>query len=273
MDHARCCDLLADEVERAAGVVAEVPAETVVPSCPEWNVGDLVLHLGRVHRWADGLVVALADEPQAATEAFADPGPPTARWLRSGGASLLGTLRAADPDAPMWAWGADQHVRFWSRRQLHETLVHRIDAELAGGLPSTVAPEVAADGIDELLVNLPAAARFSPKVANLRGDGRRLALETVRRRAVVDDHPRGGRVLGRDRDRDGRGHPVGTGPRPPARPLPTARARRLCGHRHRRPGAGRLLAGQLGAGVTPGAPAARRTAARHPLRRRWPAGG
>ena len=178
MDHARRCDLLAAEVERAARVVDEVPAEAAVPSCPEWTVGDLALHLGRVHRWADGLVGALAGEPQAALGAFADPGPPTAGWLRSGGASLLGTLRAADPDAPMWAWGADQHVRFWSRRQLHETLVHRIDAELAGGLPSTAAPEVAADGIDELLVNLPAAARFSPKVANLRGDGRRLALET-----------------------------------------------------------------------------------------------
>ncbi len=177
MDHARCCDLLADEVERAASVVAEVPAEAAVPSCPDWNVGDLALHLGRVHRWADGLVAALAEEPQAAIEAFADPGPPTAGWLRSGGTSLLDTLRGADPDAPMWAWGADQHVRFWSRRQLHETLVHRIDAELAAGLPSAVVPDVAADGIDELLVNLPAAARFSPRVANLRGDGRRLALE------------------------------------------------------------------------------------------------
>jgi uncharacterized protein (TIGR03083 family) len=76
----------------------------------------------------------------------------------------------------MWAWGADQHVRFWSRRQLHETLVHRIDAEQAGGRDSVIDPEVAADAIDELLVNLPAAARFSPRVARLAGDGRRLGV-------------------------------------------------------------------------------------------------
>jgi uncharacterized protein (TIGR03083 family) len=176
VDHARCCDLLAEEVERVAGVVAEVPADARVPSCPDWNVGELALHLGRVHRWADGLVGTLADGPQAAADAFEDLGPPTAAWLRSGGTTLVGTLRAADPDAAMWAWGADQHVRFWSRRQLHETLVHRIDAELAGGLVSTASSEVAADAIDELLMNLPMAARFSPKVANLHGDGRRLAL-------------------------------------------------------------------------------------------------
>jgi hypothetical protein len=54
----------------------------------------------------------------------------------------------------MWAWGADQHVRFWSRRQLHETFVHRLDLELATGEVSYVDPEVAVDAIDEFLVNM-----------------------------------------------------------------------------------------------------------------------
>jgi len=72
VDHERCCDLLADEVERVAGAVAEVRADAAVPSCPDWNVGDLALHLGRVHRWADGLVAALAEGPQVAADAFDD---------------------------------------------------------------------------------------------------------------------------------------------------------------------------------------------------------
>jgi uncharacterized protein (TIGR03083 family) len=75
-------------------------------------------------------------------------------WLRSGGHSLIETLRSADPDEPMWAWGADQHVRFWARRQLHETLVHRIDLELAMGTTSRIEPVFAVDAVDEFLANV-----------------------------------------------------------------------------------------------------------------------
>jgi uncharacterized protein (TIGR03083 family) len=176
VDHARFCDLLVAQIERVSEVVDEIPGDAPVPTCPDWRVADLLLHLGRVHRWADELVRTLADGPKAAAAAFADPGPPTGAWLRQGGAALVATLRAADPDAPMWAWGADQHVRFWSRRQLHETLVHRIDAELAGGIAPAADASVAADGIDEFLANLHSAERFSPRVANLRGRGERLAI-------------------------------------------------------------------------------------------------
>jgi uncharacterized protein (TIGR03083 family) len=71
----------------------------------------------------------------------------------------------------MWAWGADQHVRFWVRRMLFETLLHRVDAELALGLRPAVDRELAADGVDEFLVNLPFAAFFAPETANLRSSG------------------------------------------------------------------------------------------------------
>jgi hypothetical protein len=76
----------------------------------------------------------------------------------------------------MWAWGVDQHVRFWSRRQLHETLVHRIDLELAMGDSRYVEPSVALDAIDELVQNLKAAAQFSPRVREIRGSGEILTI-------------------------------------------------------------------------------------------------
>jgi len=79
----------------------------------------------------------------------------------------------------MWAWGEDQHVKFWSRRQLHETLVHRMDLELSNGATPASSPEVAADAIDEFLVNLAAAAHFSPRIRELRGDGERLSISTA----------------------------------------------------------------------------------------------
>lgn len=71
----------------------------------------------------------------------------------------------------MWVWGADGHARFWVRRMLFETLVHRVDAERALGLPSVIDPALARDGVDEFLVNLPFATPFAPGVAKLRGTG------------------------------------------------------------------------------------------------------
>lgn len=178
MQHLEACGLLSSEIELFASRLADVPADAPVPSCPEWTVDALSTHLGTVHRWAERLVQLRAALRIPAAEmdldlagAGANPG-----WIRGGGESLVATLRAADPDAPMWAWGADQHVRFWSRRQLHETLVHRFDLELAGGIEPDASPALASDGIDELLVNLRTAAYFSPNVAELRGDGATLAI-------------------------------------------------------------------------------------------------
>lgn len=79
---------------------------------------------------------------------------------------------ATDLDAPMWAWGADQHARFWVRRMLFETLVHRVDAQLALGLVPHVERALAVDGIDEFLTNLPFASSFAPLTAQLRAPGR-----------------------------------------------------------------------------------------------------
>lgn len=77
----------------------------------------------------------------------------------------------------MWAWGEDQHARFWARRMLFETLVHRVDAERAVGGESGIAPALAADGVDEFLVNLPYAGIFAPAVSKLNGSGETLAFQ------------------------------------------------------------------------------------------------
>ena len=52
---------------------------------------------------------------------------------------------------PTW-FGPDQTVAFWIRRMAQETVIHRIDAELAARLPITPVPgDLAADGVDEAL--------------------------------------------------------------------------------------------------------------------------
>jgi hypothetical protein len=56
---------------------------------------------------------------------------------------------------------------------LHESLVHRADAEITLGTDThpTADPEIAVDGIDELFTNLPSAAAFSPGINELKGVG------------------------------------------------------------------------------------------------------
>ncbi len=159
-----------------ADVVRGADLAAPVPTCPGWSLADLAEHTGIIHRWAAEMVRRLSPE-RLDRERMDVPVPePAARpdWLTDGGAHVVAAFRAADPAAPMWAWGADQHARFWPRRMLHETTVHRADAELALGRDAVISADVAVDGIDELLENLPYAARFRPHVKELRGAGESL---------------------------------------------------------------------------------------------------
>jgi uncharacterized protein (TIGR03083 family) len=179
MDYATTCDRLESEGARFVEVASNVDPSAPVPSCPGWTVADVLAHVGFIHRWAQYLVKVRASERISARDMGLSRGPVTASWLGDGLFELLTTLRASDPDDAMWAWGADQHVRFWARRQLHETLIHRVDLELAGQLNSEIGPEVALDAIDEFLANLGPSGAFSPAVMNLVGGGEVIAFDTL----------------------------------------------------------------------------------------------
>ena len=185
MDHGSYCDVLEAEGRRFVDVVRDADPALRVPTCPDWSLADLIEHLGGVHRWASHHVEVLARArvPSSAL-GITPPEEPTrmADWLEAGIGPMVGTFRAADPDAAAWGWGADRHVRFWPRRMVHETVVHRVDAAIAVGAETEVDAPLAADGIDELLANLPHAAYFAPGVGDLRGDG-----ETIGLRATDDD--------------------------------------------------------------------------------------
>jgi uncharacterized protein (TIGR03083 family) len=169
MTHDEYCDELDQEIVRYVNALASADPGAPVPSCPDWTVLDLTRHLGTVHRWARKLVSERSQTrlPWAGLTNEADVF--DARWLREGGEALVDALRAANPDEAMWAWGTDQHVRFWSRRQLHETFVHRLDLELASGATSYVDSAVACDAIDEFFANMKADRDISPRARDGRG--------------------------------------------------------------------------------------------------------
>ncbi|OIK23876.1 maleylpyruvate isomerase family mycothiol-dependent enzyme [Streptomyces malaysiense] len=148
--------LLAAAAERAG-------TDAKVPTCPEWQVRDLLRHIGAVHRWAAGLVAEGHTEPRPAGEAPDLAGAELVAWYRDGHRLLVETLSAAPADLRCWTFlplPGLSPLEFWARRQAHETTVHRYDAEAArGGAPSPIAAEFAADGIDELLRGFHARAR------------------------------------------------------------------------------------------------------------------
>ena len=67
-------------------------------------------------------------------------------------AGLVAALRDADPADPAWTWSKEQTVGFILRRQAHEALIHRLDAELTTtGHFTELDPALAADGVEEVL--------------------------------------------------------------------------------------------------------------------------
>jgi len=153
-----------------------------IPACPGWTVRKAARHLGTAHRWAAAIVRSPGSE--AVNPRTLDLGLPESyagygEWIRSGAAELANAVRESGPDKPVWSWGTDPHARFWARRMLHESAVHRGDMELALGRTPAYDPAVAADGIDEFLSVLPAAAAFAPKIRTLTGDGETLHLHAT----------------------------------------------------------------------------------------------
>ena len=177
--HEAYCDALGSEIARFGEAARGADLATPVPTCPGWTLADLVEHTGIVERWAAEMVRQLAPERldrRGLDVAVPNDPAQLPQWLADGAGEVVTAFRASDPDAVMWAWGADKHARFWPRRMLHETTVHRADAELALGREPAIEPAVAIDGVDELLDNLPHAGYFRPQVAELRGDGESLHL-------------------------------------------------------------------------------------------------
>ena len=85
------------------------------------------------------------DIPEAPTEAAA-----LVAWVREGGEALIEALSQVPVDAPTWhPFPAPRTAGVWRRRQLHELVVHRWDAQDATGAGGSIDPAVASDGVDE----------------------------------------------------------------------------------------------------------------------------
>jgi len=149
--------------------------DRAVPTCPGWTFRQLATHVGRGHRWAAQIVATRATAPVPIRE-VADgklPQDPArhALWLNAGADQVIDAVTGAG-GALVWTMTGMRPAGFWARRRAHESAVHLADAQLAAGRDVDLAPEAAADGVDEWLALI--AAGDSARVQGLRGHGQSL---------------------------------------------------------------------------------------------------
>jgi uncharacterized protein (TIGR03083 family) len=148
--------------ERSATLldVARTAVASPVPGCPDWTVGDVVRHVGRVWGWA-ATAVETGEHPE-----FLDlpDGWDAFDWATAQRASLITRLSEADPDSSCWTFGDPPTRAFWFRRQALETAVHACDVERAAGRPTSFDRALALEGIEEFL------RTFLPRLAARNGN-------------------------------------------------------------------------------------------------------
>lgn len=157
-------EVVAQEGARFANAAERGGLGVHIPSCPDWDMRDLVQHLGLIHLWA----AAHVDQPHpeagfgtdlSSLERFwpdlADSHPDDddlLSWYRKTNANLVHVLESAPADRECFTFlPASSPVAMWARRQASETAAHRFDAESAVGEVSGLDPAFAADALDELL--------------------------------------------------------------------------------------------------------------------------
>jgi uncharacterized protein (TIGR03083 family) len=162
-------DHLEHESARFAEAIDSAPPAARVPSCPDWNADDLLWHLAEV-QWFWATIV----RERITTTPRADLTPPRpagraglAAFYDRASRDLADVLAATPPGTTAWTWSEDQTVGFIRRRQAHEALIHRVDAELTAGQRTPMDPALSADGVDEALRlmyggDLPDWGRFTP---------------------------------------------------------------------------------------------------------------
>jgi uncharacterized protein (TIGR03083 family) len=151
MDESRYLECLAADHGDLRDAAASVELTVPVPNCPGWTMRDLIFHVAMVYLHKV-TVMRTGQWPKQWPPPGAGAEAPLPLLARAYG-QLIAEFSARRPtDAtPTW-YDPDQTVAFWIRRMAQETVIHRVDAEQAAGLPATVVPDdLAVDGVDEVL--------------------------------------------------------------------------------------------------------------------------
>lgn len=147
-------DHIRTESSRFHEVLAGCRPQARVPACPDWDAADLLWHLTTVQAfWTKIITTRPAPAEESDAGRLERPGSYeallTAFEVHS--AALVEALAAADPHEEAWHWSSEHTVGASYRRQAHEALIHRLDAEETADLVTPLDAALAADGVHEAL--------------------------------------------------------------------------------------------------------------------------
>ena len=153
----RFCDEVVDQTGLLREVVAGADLSVTVPTTPDWTLAQLLRHVGGNLRSVELAVrtgTAVTEPERQVPDHGGPPGDDPAAidaWLAEGAARAAATLGGAGPDAEAQIWQVRWPTAAWARRAANDLVVHRADAAGAVGASYSVAPDLAADAVDEFL--------------------------------------------------------------------------------------------------------------------------
>jgi uncharacterized protein (TIGR03083 family) len=185
--HDRYCDEVITQTDLLRDILQGADLPVTVPTCPDWTLAELVRHLGGHLRSVEMAVrtrTAVEDPGRQVPDVAGPDGDDLVAldaWLAEGAARFADTLRDAGPDIEARVWAFQRSTAFWARRATNDLVIHRADAAGTVHADYAVAPDLAADAIDELLelISDPQVAASSPRLAELRGPGRSIHLHAT----------------------------------------------------------------------------------------------
>ncbi|WP_419587005.1 maleylpyruvate isomerase N-terminal domain-containing protein [Streptomyces sp. Qhu-G9] len=111
LGHDRHCDEVVGQTALLRSHLAGADLTATVPTCPDWTLWELAVHVGEAHRWAEHIVRTVAAKNVPVENVTGVGGPqdsdPAAldAWLAEGAAPAAGTFRTAGADAAAWGHG------------------------------------------------------------------------------------------------------------------------------------------------------------------------
>ena len=157
LEHGRFCDEVVNQTDLLLGVLEGADLSATVPTAPDWALSDLLRHIGGNLRSVEQAVRTgtPVTEPERQVPGHAGPSgddlSALAAWLLEAAGNAAQTLAEAGPGTEAQVWVVRWPAAAWARRAAHDIVVHRADAAGTVGAAYTVAPDLAADAVDEFL--------------------------------------------------------------------------------------------------------------------------
>lgn len=136
---------------------------TQVAACPGWSIADLVFHVCRVQSMFSGMLTTRVETPKELPK-LERPGVDAelGGLFRHEASRLVDILTNLRDEDTVWTFIGPRPAAWVKRRMAQEILVHRFDAEIAGGAVTSSEETICADGIDEKLTEF--LPRFGDRV-------------------------------------------------------------------------------------------------------------